>query len=165
MSRKQQPAQAEPQEPEMLDLHAEPNGRGTAATVTARRPSGEVVACEKFDLAKGKERQRFIEDLRDRLGNDAFHLLDAEAVERDLSAMAADLAAPPKASPPAEVVELGDGRVVRPERFILPDVSGLAVSRRIDRGGEVVCEWVLYLRWQDGTRQAMSMPEVLPVGS
>ena len=165
MSRKQQPAQAEPQEPEMLDLHAEPNGRGTTATVTARRPSGEVVACEKFDLAKGKERQRFIEDLRDRLGNDAFHLLDAEAVERDLSAMAADLAAPPKASPPAEVVELGDGRVVRPERFILPDVSGLAVSRRIDRGGEVICEWVLYLRWQDGTREAMSMPEVLPVGS
>jgi hypothetical protein len=111
----------------MLDLHAEPTGKGTTATVTARRPGGEVVACEKFDLAKGKERQRFIEDLRDRLGDDAFHLLDAEAVEADLAAMAADLATPQKAAPPAEVVELGDGRMVRPERFILPDVSGLAV--------------------------------------
>lgn len=167
MSRKQQPAQAKPQEPKMLDLHAEPNGRGTTATVTARRggADGEVVSCEKFDLAKGRERQKFIEALRDRLGDDAFHLLDEEAVERDLAAMAADLAAPPKAAPPAEVVELGDGRVVRPERFILPDVSGLAVPRRIDRGGEVVSEWMLYLRWQDGRREAIPLPEVLTVGS
>lgn len=151
----------------MLDLHAEPNGRGTTATVTARRggADGEVVSCEKFDLAKGRERQKFIEALRDRLGDDAFHLLDEEAVERDLAAMAADLAAPPKAAPPAEVVELGDGRVVRPERFILPDVSGLAVPRRIDRGGEVVSEWMLYLRWQDGRREAIPLPEVLTVGS
>jgi hypothetical protein len=157
MSSKQQPA------PEAMHLHAEPAGKGTAATVTVRRgdAGGEVVTCERLDLAKGKERQRFISDLRDRLGEDAFHLLDAEAVERDLSAMAADLAAPPKASPPAEVVELGDGRVVRPERFILPDVSGLAVPRRIVKGGEPVSEWLLLLRWADGRREAMPLPEVL----
>jgi hypothetical protein len=161
MSSKQQPA------PEALHLHAEPAGKGTAATVTVRRgdAGGEVVTCERLDLAKGKERQRFISDLRDRLGEDAFHLLDAEAVERDLSAMAADLAAPPKAAPPAEVVELGDGRVVRPERFILPDVSGLAVPRRIVKGGEPVSEWLLLLRWADGRREAMPLPEVLTADS
>jgi len=154
------------QEPERLTLHADATGKGTTATVTARRggADGEVVACEKFDIAKGKERQKFIEDLRDRLGDDAFHLLDAEAAERGLAEMAADLAAPLKAAP-AEVVELGDGRVVRPERFILPDVSGLAVPRRIDRGGEIVTEWMLYLRWQDGRREMLPLPEVLPVGS
>jgi hypothetical protein len=154
------------QEPERLHLHADGTGRGTTATVTARRggPDGEVVACEKFDLAKGKERQKFIEDPRDRLGEDAFHLLDAESVEREMAAMAADLAAPPKAAAPAETVELGDGRVVRPERFILRDVSGLAVPRRIVRGGEPVSEWMLYLRWQDGRREAMPLPEVLTVG-
>ena len=166
MSKKPKTDRIEAPEPDRLDLHADPVGKGTAATVTARRlTSGEVVACEKFDLAKGKERQRFIEDLRDRLGEDAYHLLDAEAVERDLSAMAADLAASPKAAPPAEVVELGDGRVVRPERFILPDVSGLAVPRRIDRGGEIVSEWMLHLRWRDGTREVIPLPEVLSVGS
>jgi len=85
--------------------------------------------------------------------------------EQQLAEAAAGLAAPPKAAPPAEVVELGDGRVVRPERFILPDVSGLAVPRRVDRGGEVVSEWMLYLRWQDGRREAIPLPEVLPVGS
>jgi hypothetical protein len=167
MSRKPKTDRSEAPEPDLLHLHAEPAGKGTAATVTVRRSGagGEVVACEKFDLAKGKERQKFIEALRDRLGEDAFRLLDAEAVERDLEAMAADLAAPPKAATPAEVVELGDGRVVRPERFILPDVSGLAVPRRIDRGGEVVSEWMLYLRWQDGRREAIPLPEVLTVGS
>jgi len=165
MSDKQKPEGSEAQEPDLLHLHADPTGRGTAATVTARRggADGEVVACEKFDLAKSKERQKFIEDLRERLGDDAYHLLDAEAVERDLAAMAADLAAPPKAAPLAEAVEIGDGRVVRPERFILRDVSGLAVPRRTARGSEVVSEWMLYLRWRDGRREAIPLPEMLSV--
>ena len=166
MSSNQKADRSAAQKPGRLHLHAEPTGRGTTATVTARRdgPDGEVVTCERLDLARSKERQKFIEDLRDRLGDDAFHLLDAEAVERDLASMAADLAEPPKAATLAEVVELGDGRVVRPERFILRDVSGLAVPRRILRGGEPVSEWMLYLRWRDGRREAMPLPEVLTVG-
>lgn len=165
MSEQKKPLSGATQEPERLHLHAEPAGRGTTATVTVRRggPDGDVVACERLDLARGKGRQQFIQALRDLLGDDAHHLLDAEAVERDLATAAATLAAPPKAAPPAEVVELGDGRVVRPERFILPQVSGLTVPRRIVRGGEPVSEWMLYLRWQDGSREAMPLPEVLSV--
>jgi hypothetical protein len=159
---KQKTSQSEARDSDLLDLHAEPTGRGTTATVTASRPGGGVVACEQFNLAKSKERQKFIADLRDRLGDDAYHLLDAEAVERDLAAMASDLAAPPKAAaPPAEQVELGEGRMVRPERLILPSVSGLAVPRRIVQGGEPVGEWLLLLRWADGRREAMPLPEVL----
>ena len=166
MSKQKKHLSGNTSEAERLHLHAEPAGRGTTATVTARRggADGEVVACERLDLAKGKERQKFIEDLRDRLGEDAFHLLDADAVEQQMAEAAAGLAAPPKAAAPAEAVELGDGRVVRPERFILSDVSGLAVPRRILRGGEPVSEWMLYLRWQDGRREAMPLPEVLAVG-
>jgi len=166
MSRHHKAIESEAQEPEGLDLRADPTGRGTAATVTARLggPDGEVVACERLDLARGKERQKFISTLRDRLGEDADRLLDAEMVEQQLAEAAADLAAPPPPPAVAEAVELGDGRVVRPERFILPDVSGLAVPRRIVRGGEPVSEWMLYLRWQDGRREAMPLPEVLSVG-
>ena len=166
MSDNRTTAGIEAREADRLDLHAEPVGRGTTATVTVRRggADGEVVACERLDLARGKERQKFIEALRDRLGEDAFHLLDAELVEQQLAEAAADLAAPPAPRAAAEVVELGDGRFVRPERFILPDVSGLAVPRRIVRGGEPVSEWMLYLRWQDGRREAMPLPEVLSVG-
>ena len=166
MSKSRHSDRGEPREADLLDLHAEPAGKGTSATVTVRRGGrdGEVVACERFDLARGKERGRFITAVRDRLGEDSYHLLDAEAVERDLAAMAADLASPQRAAPPEEAVELGDGRVVRPERFILPAVSGLAVPRRIARGGEPVSEWMLYLRWPDGKREAMPLPEMLTVG-
>lgn len=165
MSRQPKAIESDTQEPERLHLHAEPGGRGTSATVTVRLggPDGEVVACERFDLARGKERQQFLDALRDRLGEDACHLLDAGAVEQQLAGAAADLAAPPPAPAPADVVELGDGRLVRPERFILPDVSGLAVPRRIVRGGEPVSEWMLYLRWRDGKREALPLPEVLTV--
>jgi hypothetical protein len=166
MSRKQKTGSIAAQEPDLLGVHAEPTGKGTGttATVTAYRPDGEVVACEQFNLAKSKERQKFIADLRERLGGDADRLLDAEAVERDLAAMAADLAAPPPPPPPAEVVELGDGRVVRPERIVLPDVSAIAVPRRILRDGEPTAEWLLYVRWRDGKRDAMPLPDVLTVG-
>jgi hypothetical protein len=168
MSRQPKAADSEAPEPDRLDLHAEPTGRGTTATVTARRggPDGEVVACERLDLARGKERQKFIAALCDRLGEDAERLLDAESVEQQLAEAAADLASPPppRLSAPADVVELGDGQVSRPERLILPDVSGLTVPRRIVRGGEPVSEWMLYLRWQDGRREAMPLPEVLTVG-
>lgn len=155
-------ADKEPQVADRLDLHVEPGSRGSAATVTVRR-GGELLACEQFNVAKGKERQKFIEAVRDRLGEDAFHLLDPDVVEQQLVEAAAAIAASPKMPPPADAVELGDGRVVRPERLILPSVSGLAVPRRLDRGGEIVTEWMLYLRWRDGKREATPLPEVLTV--
>jgi hypothetical protein len=147
-----------------LSIHADPVGRGTVAVVSARL-DGEVVAVERIDLAKSKERSRFIADLRARLGSAADELLDAAAVERDLAAAAATLAAPPAAMPSPEVVEIGDGQVVRPERFILPAVSGLVVPRRVAIDGQPVSEWMVYLRWSDGRREAMRLPEVLDHGS
>lgn len=142
-----------------LDIHAEPAGRGTTATVTVRL-EGEVVAVDKLDLARAAARSKFIAALRERLGEQ----LDAEAVERDLAAAAAELATPPAPPEPGEPVELGDGRIARPERLILPDVSALAVPRRMLRGGQPVSEWLLLLRWSDGRREAAPMPEVLSAG-
>lgn len=153
-------------DPEELHLHAEPTGKGTTAIVTVRRggADGQVVTSERLDLARGKQRRQFVADLGERLGEDAHHLLDADGVEQQLAEAAAGLATPPAAAPVCEEVELGDGRVVRPERFILPDVSGLAVPRRVVRGGEPVSEWMLYLRWSDGRREAMPLPDVLSIG-
>jgi hypothetical protein len=141
-----------------LDIHAEPAGRGTSATVTVRI-DGEVVAVDKFDLAREQARSKFVARLRDRLGEQ----LDAEAVERDLAAAAAELAAPPLPPDPSEPVELGDGRVVRAERLLLPDVSGVAIPRRMLRGGQPASEWLLLLRWADGRREAAPLSESLTV--
>jgi hypothetical protein len=63
-----------------------------------------------------------------------------------------------------DVVELGDGRIARPERFVLPGVSGITVLRKVDRGGKAGTEWQLLLRWTDGRREAMQLPETISVG-
>lgn len=145
-----------------LHMHTEPVGRGTVATVTVRAggPEGQVIHVEKLDLARSQSRRKFAMALLDSLG-DACDDVTVEDIEADLLGQAAQLAAPPKPSGPIEEVELGDGRVVRPERFVLPQVSGLAVPRRMLRGGQPATEWLLLLRWHDGSRQAIAMPEVL----
>jgi len=147
-----------------VSIHVEPSGRGTSAVVSARL-NGEVVAVDKLDLAKSRDRGKFIEDLRGRLGAAADELLDAAGAERDLAAAAADLAAPPAPVPArAESVELADGQVVRPERFICPHVSGLTIPRRVLRAGVPVSEWTLFLRWADGRREAVPLPMSVEAG-
>jgi len=141
-----------------LSLDVQPAGKGTSATVTARGADGEVLACERLDLARKASRAKFIADICDRVEQ-----ADEATLDRELMAAAAGLAAPPPPAVVADATELGDGRVVRPERFILPAVSGLAVPRQILRDGEPSTDWLLLLRWQDGTRQAMPLPDVLSV--
>lgn len=48
--------------------------------------------------------------------------------------------------------ELDPSMVFRPERFITPDVSGLAVPVIGERDGKPVGRWTLYLQWADGHR-------------
>jgi hypothetical protein len=147
-----------------LFMHAEPAGKGTVATVTVRAggEDGEVLFIEKLDLAKSQARRKFADDFLDTLG-DAAEEPSPECIEEELLRLAAGITAPPKPSALADAVELGDGRVVRPERFILPQVSGLAIPRRVLRGGQPAGEWLLLLRWQDGSRETIAMPEVLEV--
>ena len=147
-----------------LFMHAEPVGKGSVATVTVRAggADGEVLFIEKLDLAKSPARRKFVDDLFDTLG-DAAEEPSPECIEEELMSLAAGITAPPKPSALADAVELGDGRVVRPERFILPQLSGLAIPRRVLRGGQPAGEWLLLLRWQDGSREAIEMPEVLEV--
>ena len=165
MSEIRQTNDSETPESDDLHLHVEPIGRGTTAVVLVRRggPDGEMVTSEKFDIARRKQREDFVEHLRERLDDDPFDLLAAEGVERQLASAAADLAAPPKATATTGVAELGDGKLLRPERFILPEVSGLTVPRRVVRGGQPVLEWLLLLRWQDGRREAIPLPEAMTV--
>jgi hypothetical protein len=61
--------------------------------------------------------------------------------------------------------ELGEAQIVRPELFILPEVSGMAVPLRFARKGKSVLEWHLMLRWRDGRREAIRLDEAIAVGS
>jgi len=145
-------------------LHSEPVGGGTVATVTARKGSerGHVLHVEKLDLARSQARKRFSRAVVDALGSEGGDVAP-EAIERQLAELAANTTAPARPSTPADAIEVGDGRVVRPERFILPQVSGLAVPIRAVRGGRPVHQWQLLLRWLDGRRECVEMPETIEV--
>jgi hypothetical protein len=139
-----------------LSLDVQPAGKGTTATVTARGADGEVLECDKFDLTRKTARQAFIADLCDRTEG-----ANPESLENQLTAAAAELATPTPPAVAADAIELGDSRVVRPERFILPTVSGLTVARQVLRDGKPTTEWQLMLRWSDGRREAVPLPESL----
>ena len=137
-----------------LMIDAAPNGRNGQATLTVRL-AGEVVTVETFNLTKPKVLADFIKRLCDgRPG------IDAKAVEKKLLDLAADLANKLNAPPAADagsLPELDTSMIVRPERFIVSQVSGLAVPTMTVMGDKPVGRWLLYLRWADGKRERRPM--------
>ena len=140
-----------------LRIDFSPSGRNGSATLTAKM-AGEVVAVEKLDLGKPKARAGFIDTLcSGRPG------IDRQTVEAELLRLAADLAAKPAApaADPSGLPELDAAAIVRPERFITPDVSGLAVPSMTTMGDKVQGRWLLYLQWSDGKRERRPMAPAL----
>jgi hypothetical protein len=76
---------------------------------------------------------------------------------------AADLAARGggDAQPQGDAPEVDVSRIIRPERFITPDVSGVAIPSMMPMGDTVAGRWLWYLRWQDGTRERRPLASAL----
>ena len=110
-----------------------------------------------MNIGKSKARAEFVDTVCDgRPG------IDRQAVEAELLRLAADLAAKPEAPPdPSGLPELDAAAIVRPERFITPEVSGLAVPSMTTMGDKVQGRWLLYLRWADGKRERRPMAPAL----
>ncbi len=140
--------------PKGLQLEYTPSGRNGSATITAKL-AGEVLAVESLNLSKSKARATFAQTVCDgRAG------IDRGEVEAELLKLAADLAAKPAGGEPVDwgnLPELDVSRIVRPERFIAPEVSGLAVPTMTTLGDKVVGRWQAYLRWQDGKRERRAL--------
>jgi len=128
------------------------------------RLGGEVLAIDNLNVLSSTARERFAKRLcKDRAG------IDRSDVDEKLLSIADEVYKaqnmPQGAIMPAE--ELDVSHIVRPERFITPEVSGLAVSIPTLRDGSPSSYWKLLLQWADGKREAMDMPEsvTLPDGS
>jgi hypothetical protein len=67
-------------------------------------------------------------------------------------------------SPTEAPTELDEAQIVRAERFILPDVSGITVPCRFPKDGRVVTEWRLLLRWNDGRREESFLGDCINAG-
>jgi len=142
-----------------LQLEYAPAGRNGTAVVTARL-AGDVLAVESLNLAKSKQREAFAATVaKDRPG------IDATMVEAELMRAAAELAdrSGNNGEPAdwANLPELDVSQVVRPERFVTPEVSGLAIPTTRAVGDRVTGRWSLYLRWADGRRERRDLGPVL----
>ena len=143
-------------EPNGLTIECCPNGRGGKATLTARL-GAEVLAVETLDLTKPKQRQAFTDAVCDKRSG-----ILPEDVGKELLRLAADLTT--KADNPQadmDAAEIDVSRLVRPERFILPEVCGLAVPTMMVIGDKPVGRWALHLQWADGRRERRPMPQVI----
>ena len=81
-------------------------------------------------------------------------------MEAELLRLAAP-ATPDAPADPSGLPELDAAAIVRPERFITPEVCGLAMPSMTTMGDKVVGRWWLYLRWADGKRERRPMAPAL----
>jgi len=132
-----------------VSIEYTPSGRNGAATFTARH-RGEIIAVEKLDTTKPKQRDAFIKTLCSGRPE-----LNGKHIDAALLTIAAELASKPD---PAAVdldalPEIDVSRILRPERFITADVSGLSVPTMTMQDGRPVGRWLMYLRWANGRRE------------
>ena len=140
-----------------VTVQCNPSGRSGVATLTARL-GGEVLAVESVNLTKPTARDRFANAVCEgRPG------IDREKLDAELLRLAAGVANKPKPAPADLDIlpELDISSIVRPERLIVPEVSGLAVPSMTTMGDSVQGRWHLYLRWADGKRERRPMAKVL----
>ena len=130
---------------------------GGKRTTVAVKLGKEVLAVDKLDVLSASARDRFAKRLcKDRPG------IDRADVDKELLVIAAEVEkAGTVADRPTESGELDVSRVVRSERFILPEVSGLTVATPTLRDGKPGGKWTLYLHWADGRREAVELPRSL----
>ena len=91
--------------------------------------------------------------------------IDPKAVRDELLRIAAELAMQPEpaAVDPETLPELDVSLIIRPERFITSEVSGLAVPTMTTVDGKPAGRFRLYLRWADGKRECRTLPSFIDV--
>ena len=127
------------------------------ATITAKL-GGETIACDTFNLTRAKLRADYVKHLcHGRPG------IDPAQVEAELLKAAAGLAAHDNgdAQSLVDAPELDISHIIRPERFITPHVSGVAIPCATLRGDTVAGRWLLYMQWKDGRREQRPLPAAL----
>ncbi|MCE5303087.1 MAG: hypothetical protein LLF97_08270 [Planctomycetaceae bacterium] len=131
------------------------SGRNGCGTLTAKC-ADEVIHVEYLNIGKSKSRQQYVSKVCDNRPK-----LDRKALEDELMKLAANLSQSETSADPAALPELDAAAIVRPERFIMPEVSGLAVPTMTTVGDKVQGRWHLYLRWADGKRERRPMSSSL----
>ena len=132
-------------------------GRNGKVQLTALR-DGQPLYVDTVTLTKAADRRRFFQALMEKAPD-----LEAEEVEGQLLQLAAELATKPEREPAdlGALPELDVSNIIRPERFVTAEVSGLSVPAITTIGDKPVGRWFLYLRWADGRREYRPFPPAI----
>lgn len=118
----------------------------------------KVLHADEIRIRKDSERSRFIEAVCSKAP-----ALDAQTVEARLLEVVNRQNGSNGQSPPSELTEVDLSCIVRPERFIRPEVSGLTVATVGIVEDKPIGHWAMYLRWADGKRERLTLPESIEV--
>lgn len=140
-----------------ISIEYVPVGRSGTVILTVRQ-GDKVLASQRLDIARPNVREAFVRDFCEK--HTGFDQTERERLQEQLVEIAADVAdslreqpvADNQGEPPGEEIDIS--MVVRPERFITPEVSGLAIPTLIQTGGELEGRVILHLQWRDGKREA-----------
>lgn len=135
-----------------ITLSYSPPPRGGRGTLTARL--GDDVFTDRIDIADARHRQRMQSALAERWSAISDNG-SGESLAAELDRLAADEAERRNGrDKPAPAIggELDLSRIVRSERFITAEVSGVAIPALQPIGGRVAGRWSLALQWADGKR-------------
>jgi hypothetical protein len=148
--------------PGEITLEYTPTRRDSVVIVAVKQDNA-VLESQELNVLKPEQRDRFLERLcRSRPG------IDRKTVENLLMQIAEKsrkfLDSPATQNQTIEQIlegEIDTSFIVRPERFITAEVSGMAfpIMRRL--AGKLQGQWVLYLQWSDGKRQAIPLKKEL----
>ena len=139
-----------------VSLEFVPGKRAGQTTVTAK-VGDDVLAMDSLDLSKSRDRGQFAATVcKGRSG------INREAVEATLLKEAAKKAERHTERPLVDE-EVDVSRIIRPELFFTPEVSGVAVPIVVNIGGKPVGRYNWYVKWQDGTRKSRAIDSNLPL--
>ncbi len=133
-----------------LTITCAPVGTTGMMKLTARLNGDSFT--DRLCIERQRDRERFAATVAERWSS-----VNQADVERQLDKLA-DEHAQESEKPAVIGPELDLSRIVRPERFIAPAVSGLAVPLFAEIAGRPVGRWVLMLQWADGRREQVDLP-------
>ena len=119
------------------------------------RLGDKVIHADVIDPARASGRVKFVKGLKK-----IVTVLD----EEDISAQLLRLSVKPPDEPPPVLAldrELDARRMVRPEQFYTPEVSGITVPVILDGAEGPEGLWLVHLRWADDKRSCLALPESL----
>lgn len=133
-----------------LEVRQAKDSKLTIAVMQGKKP----LEVAKLDVANAKQREGLIKRF-----NKQYSAIETGPLREQLLELANEHTSRTSDNDTQPSEELNMSHIVRPVRFIVPEVSGLLVATSTLRNGRPTGRWILYLHWADGEREVMELAD------